>query len=319
RPGTVSVFAVSQHATCFQPHCLIACAGTRTNGGALPKILKKRPMPDSRRQISHPRELGQASFAGGVADKGEAWMRICLRLRAGLGEEVFSSWFRCLELDGLSDGDASLSVPTKFLQSWIRSHYADRILPTLAAEFPAVKRISINVRSSARPAVARVAGGIRHLSSCSIVDPAKGRTSTPLPPPSPVAMPGNTLVASKRTSMSQSSEEDALSGSPLDRRLTFANFLVGPSNQLAHAAAQQIARASAGDPLHFNPLYLHASVGLGKTHLLQAIVHASASDRRRVIYLTAERFMYGFVSALKAQTAIAFKERLRGIDVFVIA
>jgi len=278
-------------------------------------------MPDTSRQISTPRDLGEGSVSGDESsgtDKGEAWMRICLRLRAELGEEVFSSWFRCLELDGLSDGDASLSVPTKFLQSWIRSHYADRILPTLAAEFPAVKRISINVRSSARPAVARVAGGIRHLSSCSIVDPAKGRTSTPLPPPSPVAMPGNTLGASKRTSMSQSSEEDALSGSPLDRRLTFANFLVGSSNQLAHAAAQQIARASAGDPLHFNPLYLHASVGLGKTHLLQAIVHASASDKRRVIYLTAERFMYGFVSALKAQTAIAFKERLRGIDVFVI-
>jgi chromosomal replication initiator protein len=70
--------------------------------------------------------------------------------------------------------------------------------------------------------------------------------------------------------------------------------------------------------LHYNPLYLHASVGLGKTHLLQAVDHAAASDKRRVIYLTAERFMYGFVSALKAQTAIAFKERLRAIDVFVI-
>src|SRR5262249_23714556 len=171
-----------------------------------PKSQEREPMPDTSRQISTPRDLGEGSISGDESsgtDKGEAWMRICLRLRAELGEEVFSSWFRCLELDGLSDGDASLSVPTKFLQSWIRSHYADRILPTLAAEFPAVKRISINVRSSARPAVARVAGGIRHLSSCSIVDPAKGRTSTPLPPPSPVAMPGNTLVASKRTSMSQ--------------------------------------------------------------------------------------------------------------------
>ncbi len=244
-------------------------------------------------------------------------MRICLRLRAELGEEVFSSWFRCLELDALSDGDAYLSVPTKFLQSWIRSHYAERILPTLAAEFPAVKRISINVRSSTRPAIARAAGSIPHLSSCSIMDPAKGRNPTPLPPLSPVGMLGNTLVPPKRPSL-QSSEEDALSGSPLDRRLTFANFLVGSSNQLAHHAAQQIAFASAGDPLHYNPLYLHASVGLGKTHLLQAIVHAAASDKRRVIYLTAERFMYGFVSALKAQTAIAFKERLRAIDVFVI-
>jgi chromosomal replication initiator protein len=72
------------------------------------------------------------------------------------------------------------------------------------------------------------------------------------------------------------------------------------------------------EPLLYNPLYLHASVGLGKTHLLQAVAHAATTLTRRVIYLTAERFMYGFVSALKAQTAIAFKEKLRGIDVLVI-
>jgi chromosomal replication initiator protein len=245
-------------------------------------------------------------------------MRICLRLRAELGEEVFSSWFRCLELDGLSAEDANLSVPTKFLQSWIRSHYADRILLTLAGEFPAVKRISINLRSSARPAIARAAGGIPSLSPCNIMDPPLGRTQTPIAPVSPVGAPGTAMGHPKRPILSQSGEEDALAGSPLDRRLTFANFLVGSSNQLAHAAAQRIAFAAAGEPLHYNPLYLHASVGLGKTHLLQAVVHAAASDRRRVIYLTAERFMYGFVSALKAQTAIAFKERLRAIDVFVI-
>lgn len=275
-------------------------------------------MPDARRQISNPREVGDGSFdgGGGRADKGEAWMRICTRLRAELGEQVFSSWFRCLELDGLSDEDANLSVPTKFLQSWIRSHYADRILPILAAEFPAVKRISINARSSARPAIVRAAGSVPNLSL--IIDPAQGRNPPPLPPHSLAGTAGNILPPPKRPSSSQSCEEEALSGSPLDRRLTFANFLVGSSNQLAHRAAQQVAFASSKDPLHCNLLYLHASVGLGKTHLLQAIVHAAVSDNRRVIYLTAERFMYGFVSAIKAQTAIAFKEKLRAIDLFVI-
>ncbi|MEN9708837.1 MAG: hypothetical protein RIQ68_1245, partial [Pseudomonadota bacterium] len=68
----------------------------------------------------------------------------------------------------------------------------------------------------------------------------------------------------------------------------------------------------------YNPLYIHASVGLGKTHLIQAIAHCAGESGRRVIYLTAEKFMYGFVSALKAQTAIAFKEKLRAIDVLVI-
>jgi chromosomal replication initiator protein len=113
-------------------------------------------------------------------------------------------------------------------------------------------------------------------------------------------------------------EAETLTGSPLDRRLIFSNFLVGPSNQLAYAAAQRIAFAAPADPLLFNPLYLHASVGLGKTHVLQAVAHAASSAMRKVIYLTAERFMYGFVSSLKAQTAIAFKERLRAIDLLVI-
>jgi len=77
-------------------------------------------------------------------------MRFCRRLRTELGEDVFSSWFGCLELDALSGRDAYLSVPTKFLKKWILFHYADRILAALASEFPAVKRVSINVRSSVR-------------------------------------------------------------------------------------------------------------------------------------------------------------------------
>jgi chromosomal replication initiator protein len=68
----------------------------------------------------------------------------------------------------------------------------------------------------------------------------------------------------------------------------------------------------------FNPLYVHSSVGLGKTHLIQAIAHAAGEAGRRVVYLTAEKFMYGFVNALKAQNSIAFKEKLRAIDVLVI-
>ncbi len=113
-------------------------------------------------------------------------------------------------------------------------------------------------------------------------------------------------------------DAEIIAGSPLDRRLNFSNFLVGKSNQLAHAAAQRVASMAPDEPLLYNPLYLHASVGLGKTHLLQAVALAATTLTRRVIYLTAERFMYGFVSAHKAQTAIAFKEKLRGIDVLII-
>jgi chromosomal replication initiator protein len=115
------------------------------------------------------------------------------------------------------------------------------------------------------------------------------------------------------------SVHEALGGSPLDPRLAFETFIVGRSNTLAHAAAKQVATSKRGEPLMFNPLYIHAAVGLGKTHLLQAITWAgnSAGDRK-MLYLTAERFMYGFVSALRSQTTLAFKEAVRAIDVLVI-
>src|SRR4029450_12385004 len=100
---------------------------------------------------------------------------------------------------------------------------------------------------------------------------------------------------------------------------TFETFVVGRSNTLAHAAAKQVAQARRGDLVMFNPLSVHAGVGLGRTHLLQSLAWAgNATAERKVLYLTAEKFMYGFVAALRTQNAIAFKEALRTIDVLVI-
>ena len=122
-----------------------------------------------------------------------------------------------------------------------------------------------------------------------------------------------------RASVPIMSVHEALGGSPLDPRLTFETFIVGRSNTLAHAAAKQVATSRRGEPLMFNPLYIHAAVGLGKTHLLQAITWAgNTTGDRKILYLTAERFMYGFVSALRSQTTLAFKEAVRAIDVLVI-
>ena len=133
------------------------------------------------------------------------------------------------------------------------------------------------------------------------------------PEPEPVAPP------EMRATATASVAHDQLGGSPLDPRLTFANFSVGRSNTLAHAAALQVAEGRRGEPVLFNPLYIHAGVGLGKTHLLQAVTWAGNSgSERKVLYLTADKFMYGFVASLKTHTALAFKEALRGIDVLVI-
>ncbi len=240
----------------------------------------------------------------------EAWDKICRRLRAEVGEDVFTSWFGRLELDGIVEGVAHVSVPTKFLKSWIQSHYLDRMIAIVTSEVEDVRAVSIGVRTSSRNTAARVARPFD-----AVCDPVSSFSERPVR----IEAAGFAAPAAGRLAPPREvNDPEAISGSPLDRRMNFETFLLGRSNQLAYAAAQRIAAAGAHEPLIYNPLYIHASVGLGKTHLLQAVAHAATAAGRRVIYLTAEKFMYGFVYALKAQTAIAFKERLRAIDVLVI-
>jgi chromosomal replication initiator protein len=254
----------------------------------------------------------QSDMGSVLGEHQQSWERVRTRLRAELGDAIYNSWFARLELERVEAKAVFLSVPTKFLKSWMQLHYADRIKSRLSLEFPSIDRVTIDVRSPIRKT-------------------KPGNDQTPATAPAPAAeknAPSFTPSLSavdgansfKRTVARPAlrQETDAFSGSPLDRRLSFSTFLVGPSNQLAYAAACRVAKAQTGDLPLFNPLYTHASVGLGKTHLLQALAHAANDNKRRVIYLTAEKFMSGFVSALNAQTAIAFKERLRGIDMLII-
>ncbi len=244
------------------------------------------------------------------AARTERWSNVCRRLRAELGEAVFSAWFARLDLDRIEDDTAYLTVPTNFLKTWIQSHYVDKLSATLSAEVPEVKRCVVALRSSSRAASVRTDAQVEVQAA-----PAEPKT---LSPPRVAAQAKWEPNAKATGGIPGAAPADALSGSPLDRRLTFDNFVVGRSNQLACAAAQRVAEAAPGAAPVYSPLYIHAAVGLGKTHLLQATAHAVAEGGRRVIYLTAERFMYGFVAALKAQTSIAFKEKLRAIDVLII-
>src|SRR3954466_15349794 len=233
---------------------------------------------------------------------GEVWSRVKRRLRAELGEDVFASWFARLELDVVTGGCARLTVPTRFLKSWIEAHYADRVLATYRAEAPRVERISVGVRGTP-------VRDDRKPQDASRPAPAKALAAMAPFGPRPSAAPP--------VSSEQRGEAADLAGAPLDARLTFQSFMIGRSNALAHAAADRVARHEGG-PALYNPLYLHAGVGLGKSHLLHAIGHEARGAGRRVIYLTADRFMYGFVASLKAQTSLAFKERLRAIDLLII-
>ena len=228
----------------------------------------------------------------------DRWSRVKGRLRSSVGEDVYSSWFARMDLESVQDESVHLSVPTRFLKSWIQTHYSDKVLSCWQAELPEVNRVDLTVRSPVRCAVPAKEA------------PAPVESRRDEQRPSAERSNGATPV---------SANHDALGGSPLDPRLTFASFVVGRSNTLAHAAAKQVAEGRRGDPVMFNPLYIHSGVGLGKTHLLQAVTWAgNAGTERKVLYLTAEKFMYGFVAALKTQTSLAFKEALRGIDVLVI-
>ncbi|RAI42915.1 chromosomal replication initiator protein DnaA [Rhodoplanes roseus] len=237
----------------------------------------------------------------------ERWTRVKGRLRAEVGEDIFSSWFARMELESVESETVRLSVPTRFLKSWIQSHYAERVLACWQGEEPLVRRIDLSVRSAMmRPATV----ALRNAAAA----PAVSRIE-PAPTGFGMVNGHSALSAPPATTAGH----DGIGGSPLDPRLTFDSFVVGRSNSLAHAAAKQVASARRGDPVMFNPLYVHASVGLGKTHLLQAIAWAgNAGGERRVLYLTAEKFVYGFVSSLRTQTTMAFKEVLRTTDVLLI-
>ena len=231
----------------------------------------------------------------------DLWHRVRERLKTNVGDDIFNSWFARMELEAIEGDTVRLSVPTRFLKSWVQSHYADRLLACWQEEKPTMTRIELTVRSA-------------------VIKPLPPKAKAPeIAPPAHDRRDIKTGMELPRAAAPISAVHDALGGSPLDPRLSFETFVVGRSNTLAHAAAKQVAQGRRGDAVMFNPLYIHAGVGLGKTHLLQSLAWAgNATAERKVLYLTAEKFMYGFVAALRAQSALAFKEALRAIDVLVI-
>ena len=217
-----------------------------------------------------------------------AWQRVRLRLRSELGEDVFNSWFSRVEFEDLTAGVVRLSAPTRFLKGWIKSHYAERMVQLWQHENAEVRRVDVDERSALRVILD--------------AEPAAQASENREPP-----------------SVSEAAT-DRFAGSPLDGRLTFASFCEGESNGVAYRAAKAVAAASDASAPMYNPLYIHAGVGIGKTHLLQAIAHEASvsAPGRRVLYLTVERFAFQFVSALRDRAALDFKERLRSIDILLI-
>jgi chromosomal replication initiator protein len=210
----------------------------------------------------------------------EIWPSIKLALRKTVGEAAFTNWINPLELTSVDASKANFATPTKFIGDWVDRNYGDSIKFEFAKHGLDVDRLvfSVNIENKIAPA-----------------KKSKKITETK-----------NTKTGSRD-----------LPGASLDPRYTFDNFVVGKPNELAHAAARRVAE---GGDVSFNPLFLHGGVGLGKTHLMHAIAWEikKRDPNAKVLYLSAEQFMYRFVQALRFKDTISFKEMFRSVDVLMV-
>jgi len=215
-------------------------------------------------------------------DVAAQWVRVRGRLRAEFGEAAYRSWLKPLTLYEVKEGRVRIGVPTDFMRDWVQSQYGSRLLDLWVDENKDIQGIVIVSTHESGP----------------------DRRAIPAAP----VCTAQTVTA-----------EAAISGvgAALDPRFTFDNFVTGKPNELAFAAARRVAESAS---VTFNPLFLYGGVGLGKTHLMHAIAWqiSRQSPDRRIIYLSAEKFMYQFIRALRYKDTVEFKEQFRSVDVLMI-
>ncbi len=212
----------------------------------------------------------------------DSWGRIRSELLSTLGKDAFSNWIDPLDLLSTDKHVARFSAPTSFIGNWVSRNYGESILALLVAEGQQVERLHFCTKSAKK-----------------------------------TSKPTADQPSDKRAAIVAEVITPDLPGSPLDTRFTFDSFVVGKPNELAHAAARRVAE---GGQVTFNPLFLYGGVGLGKTHLMHAIAWETQALRpeSRVLYLSAEQFMYRFVQALRFKDMHSFKEQFRSVDVLMI-
>lgn len=238
----------------------------------------------------------------------DTWARVRGRLRADAGEAAYSSWLKPLTLVSIKGGIARMAVPTRFMRDWVIGNYKENILSLWRDEDEAILSVEIVVQPP-RPKEAVKPHSSPH---------ARRDEPAPREPmikePAPVS-PTSAPARAASNGGAETAHPDF--SAPLDSRQTFDNFVVGKPNEFAYAAAR---RAAEAPNVPFNPLFLYGSSGLGKTHLMQAIAwEIRARDpKRRVLYLSAEKFMYEFVRAVRTKDTMAFKDQFRSVDVLMI-
>ena len=227
----------------------------------------------------------------------EQWARIRGRLQNEVGDVEYRTWLRQMSLGDLQGDEVTVRLPSRFLRDWVRSHYGDRLNALWRAENGHVRHVDIRI------------GG---------PTPGSEGLAEPVSVAAPPQLPARPMA---RTDERSEARQDAVG--VLDPRFTFDSFVVGKPNEFAYACSRRVAEQPACQG--FNPLFLYGGVGLGKTHLMHAIAwellgHADTGARTpvSVAYMSAEKFMYRFINALRSQSTMEFKEQHRSVDVLMI-
>lgn len=233
-----------------------------------------------------------------ISARKEMWSRVKKKLRVQLGEDVYTSWFNGLAIEDIHEGVVYLSVPTLFLRQWIETHYGERILGLLQEEQDDIASITLTVR-----------GAVRNRKKMNTRKTTETRA---------LQSSANRMQNDDARARRMSDIQGPHGGAPLDPKYSFASFCQGQGNSMAFTAARAVATDDRS--VTFNPLFIHAKVGLGKTHLLQAVAWESHRSKlpRRVLYLTSERFMHRLREGFANKTIADIKDKLRDVDVMII-
>ncbi len=209
-----------------------------------------------------------------------SWSKIASELKKSLDKDTFQNWIKPIYFESLIDTSLTLSVPTRFLRDWIIKNYASVIKKAYMDQGHSIDKLAILVKEN-----------------------------------NDRIIPGTEVIYEDKDDEEDTYYDDI--SAPLDPKFTFDNFIVGKPNELAYAAAQRVAQS---ELVSFNPLFLYGGVGLGKTHLMHAVAWniKKRNPKKNVVYLTAEKFMYQFIKALRFKNIMSFKEQFRSVDVLMI-
>ncbi len=263
-------------------------------GGALRGAPGPHPGPHSGPHVVKGGQVGD--------EPGVAWRAACDSLRAKLSPAAHARWVTPLRLIAVEDGVARISAPTRFIADYVTRTYADHIAVALRAARMPIERVAVAAAETGpAPGAERDAEG-----EGAAAEAVEALRDAPHDAAPGAAQGGRREVGG----------QDPASA-PLDARFTFDSFVVGKPNELAHAAARRVAE---GDAVAYNPVFLHGGVGLGKTHLMHAIGWrlCELHPRKKVLYLSAEQFMYRFIQALRSKDTIGFKQAFRSVDVLMV-